>query len=141
MSVFDNFFQSISVQLTVPFIISGDPTVRNVGNSALFTITFATIDSHSVTFDIVNTAIVEVIYWNAVQQDASNSSRNTTMFPADFPNVQSTQILVSGLKSDTKYNYRVRVLTSTASNAVDIPRAIGGTFTSSSEAGMYGQCA
>jgi len=58
------------------------------------------------------------------------------MFPADFPNVQSTQILVSDLTSDAKYHYRVRVLTSTASNAVEIPRAISGTFTSSSEAGM-----
>lgn len=118
--------------ITVPLIISGQPTVEPVGPKATFTVTFATIQSSSVTFDVVRTAVVELVV-TATQGNATFTTRNTTLFPADFPRVQTTQILITNLTPDTEYHYRVRVQTSAASNAVEIPRAVTGTFTSSSE--------
>ena len=124
--------QIISLLFTVPLIISGQPTVEQVGRNATFTVTFAAIESSSVTFDIVSTAVVELEVTPA-QGSAACPGRNTTMFPADFPNVRTTQILITNLAPGTEYQYRVRVLTSIDSNAVEIPRAVNGIFTSDPE--------
>lgn len=103
-----------------------------VGLNTIFTVTFATIESSSVTFNVVSTAVVELEV-TATQGNAVCLDRNTTVFPADFPNIQATQLLITNLAPGTEYHYRVRVLTSNASNAMEIPRAVYGTFMSNPE--------
>lgn len=138
LSIFTNPFDSavlitsLYIQFTVPSIISGQPTVELVGRNATFTVTFATIESSSVTFNVVSTAVIELEV-TATQGNAFYLSRNTMVFPADFPNIQATQLLITNLVPGTEYLYCVRVLTSNASNAMEIPRAVYGTFMSNPE--------
>jgi len=55
--------------------------------------------------------------------------RETSMFPPDFPNVTTIEVLFTNLTQDTEYNYTVRVLTnSNYFTAVEIPRVVSGTF-------------
>ena len=105
--------------------------MKAVGQNATISIIFVAIAAPSVMFDVVSTAVIDVAYWNTVQGDANNLSHSSSTFPADFPSVRTVQILITDLTINTEYSYRVRVLTSSASNAVEIPRAINGTFRSS----------
>ena len=126
-------FLCICVPNAVPFVIPGDPTVKVVGQNATIVVIIATIDLPTVTFDVVDTAVIDVAYWNTAQGDTGNPSHSRVMFPSEFPSVRTVHILISDLTFNTEYSYRVRVLTSNASNAVEIPRAVSGTFRSSPE--------
>jgi len=117
----------VFIHFTVPFIISGEPTVELQGGNATFTVTFAMMESPSVTFGVVSTAIVEINV-TATQGDA-DPIRETSMFPPDFPNVTTIEVLFTNLTQDTEYNYTVRALTSSDYfTAVEIPRVVSGTF-------------
>jgi len=101
------------------------------GENATFTVTFATIPS--VTFNVVNTAIVEINI-TARREDA-DLIRETTAFPPDFPRVTTTQILITNLTQGTEYRYTVRVLTtSNYFTAVVIPSVVTGTFPMTTQA-------
>jgi len=123
---FMTFFctSSSSRSVTFPFIISGQPTVDPVGLNATFNVTFATIESSSVTFNVVSTAVVEV----NVSSGGTLIQQNATSFPANFPRNRTAQILITNLQYDTPYNYTIRVLSTNASNAVVIPRMVTGNF-------------
>ena len=119
------------IHCAVPFIISGLPVVEAAGRHAVFTITFEMFRPPSVRLSVVDTAIVEVEV-TTVQGNAISPIRST----ARFPNALTTQIRITNLDPDTDYHYRVRVLTSDASSALEIPRAVEGNFTSGSELGI-----
>ena len=95
--------------------------------NATFTVTFAMMESSSVTFGVVSTAIVEINV-TATQGDA-DPIRETSMFPPEFPNVTTIEVLFTNLTQDTEYNYTVRALTSSNYiTAVEIPCVVSGTF-------------
>ena len=63
----------------------------------------------------------------------SKFGQGLVMFPSEFPSVRTVHILITDLTFNTEYSYRIRVLTSNASDAVEIPRAVSGTFRSRPE--------
>ena len=103
------------------------------GRHAVFTIAFEMFRPPSVRLSVIDTAIVEVEVTTVQGEgDAISPIRST----ARFPNALTTQIRITNLDPDTDYHYRVRVWTSDASSAVEIPRAVEGDFTSGSELGI-----
>ena len=126
-------YYPIFIYIVPPGIISGQPTVKTGGETATFTITFATIQL--VTFDVVSTAVVEINV-TAIQGNA-DPIRETVTFPPNFPRVTTTPILITNLTQGTEYNYTVRVLTtSNYITAMVIPEIVSGTFTMTTQ-GIY----
>ena len=85
------------------------------------------MESPSDTIDVVSTAIVEINV--TASQGNADPIRETSMFPPDFPNDTTIDVLFTNLTQDTEYNYTVRVLTSSNYfTAVEIPHVVSGTF-------------
>ena len=89
------------IHFAVPFIISGQPTVVLEEENATFTVTFGMMQSPSVTFGVVSTAIVEINV--TATQGGADLIRETSIFPRDFPHVTTTEILFTNLTQDTVY--------------------------------------